>query len=145
MKLPQQQLTGAMRIHHKGRMERSPATSHAAGIIPQTSGARMSAGIPMRRAAMKKRNVSSHAGKTEERNHWKPRLEKEPTMKLPENSNENRIYREARRNPYRPSAMSGVEPMFLIDWGKKIAKRAACFACDRLPVGKALCRSKLHC
>jgi hypothetical protein len=66
-------------------------------------------------------------------------------MKLPENSNENRIYREARRNPYRPSAMSGVEPMFLIDWGKKIAKRAACFACDRLPVGKALCRSKLHC
>jgi hypothetical protein len=38
MKLPQQQLTGAMRKHYKGRMERSPAPSHAAGIIPQDEG-----------------------------------------------------------------------------------------------------------
>jgi hypothetical protein len=66
-------------------------------------------------------------------------------MKLPENSNENRIYRDARKGPYRGSAKSGVEPMFLGDWIESAAKKAACFACDRLPVGRAFCRSKLHC
>jgi hypothetical protein len=73
-------------------------------------------------------------------------------MKLPENSNENRIYRDARKNPYRGSVMPGVEPMFLggaWDWIKKkaggLGKSAACFACDRLPVGKDICRRIARC
>lgn len=74
-------------------------------------------------------------------------------MKLPENSYENRIYRDARRNPYRAGSHTGIEPMFLGGvWdrikkvGKGLLKPAACAACDLIPnaMAKAACK-KLAC